>query len=99
MSCAAHEETTGTLLGGDLFTHLGDGPALTEGDIVSAASDAEDLFAYSCLSPSTPVTIDQLAELEPRMLALMHGSSFAGDCASALHALADAYRVRLAAAV
>jgi len=33
------------------------------------------------------------------MLALMHGSSFAGDCASALHALADAYRVRLAAAV
>ena len=90
-----YEETTGTLLCGDLFTHLGDGPALTEGDIVGAASDGEDLFAYSCLSPSTPLTIDRLAELEPRTLALMHGSSFAGDCAGALHALADNYRVRL----
>jgi hypothetical protein len=29
-----YEETTGTLLCGDPFTQLGDGPALTEGDIV-----------------------------------------------------------------
>jgi flavorubredoxin len=91
-----YEETTGTLLCGDLFTHLGDGPALTEGDIVGPAGDAEDLFAYSSLAPSTPATIDGLAELAPRTLALMHGSSFSGDCAGALSALADAYRVRLA---
>ena len=90
-----YEETTGTLLCGDLFTHLGDGPALTEGDIVGPASAAEDLFAYSCLSPSTPSTIEALAALEPRTLALMHGSSFAGDCAAALHALAGTYRERL----
>ena len=90
-----YEETTGTLLCGDLFTHLGDGPAITEGDIVGAASDAEDLFAYSSLSPSTPSTIEKLAALEPRTLALMHGSSFTGDCAGALHALASAYRDRL----
>jgi hypothetical protein len=32
-----YEETTGTLLCGDLFTHLGDGPALTEADIVGPA--------------------------------------------------------------
>jgi flavorubredoxin len=94
-----YEETTGTLLCGDLFTHLGDGPALTECDIVGPASQAEDLFAYSCLSPATPATIEGLARLEPRTLALMHGSSFAGDCAGALHALADAYRDRLAHAV
>ena len=94
-----YEETTGTLLCGDLFTHLGDGPALTEGDILGAASDAEDLFAYSSLAPSTPVIIEQLAALEPRTLALMHGSSFTGDCAGALHALADAYRLRLTADV
>jgi flavorubredoxin len=93
-----YEPTTGTLLCGDLFSHLGDGPALTEGDIVGPASDAEDLFAYSCLAPSTPSTIDKLAELAPTTLALMHGSAFTGDCAAALHALADAYRARLTAA-
>jgi len=94
-----YEETTGTLLCGDLFTHLGDGPALTEGDILGPAADAEDLFAYSCLAPSTPATVERLAELAPRTLALMHGSSFTGDCAAALRALADSYRARVAHAV
>ena len=93
-----YEETTGTLLCGDLFTHLGDGPALTEDDIVGRASDGEDAFAYSSLAPSTPATIERLAQLVPRTLALMHGSSFTGDCAGALRALADNYRSRIAAA-
>ena len=93
-----YEETTGTLLCGDLFTHLGDGPALTEDDIVGPAIEGEDAFAYSSLAPSTPATIERLAQLVPRTLALMHGSSFTGDCAGALRALADNYRSRLAAA-
>ena len=42
-----HEEGTGALLCGDLFTQLGDGPALTSGDIVGPAIAAEDLFRYS----------------------------------------------------
>jgi flavorubredoxin len=92
------EETTQTLLCGDLFTHLGDGPALTENDILGPSEQAEDLFAYSSLSPTTPKTIDRLAALAPRTLALMHGSSFSGDCEAALHALAEAYRHRIAAA-
>jgi flavorubredoxin len=92
------EETTATLLCGDLFTHLGDGPALTEGDIVGPAGQAEDVFAYSCLAPSTPSTIDQLATLEPTTLALMHGSSFHGDCAASLRDLASTYRDRITAA-
>jgi hypothetical protein len=92
------EETTGTLLCGDLFTHLGNGPALTEKDILGPSEQAEDLFAYSTLAPTTPTTIDRLAALEPRTLALMHGSSFTGDCSAALHALADAYRRRMTAA-
>lgn len=92
------EETTGTLLCGDLFTHLGDGPALTEADIVGAAAQAEEVFAYSSLAPSTPATIDRLATLEPKTLALMHGSSFSGDCAGALRDLAATYRDRIAAA-
>ncbi len=91
------EETTGTLLCGDLFTHLGNGPALTENDVLGPSEEAEDLFAYSSLAPSTPTAIDRLAELEPRTLALMHGSSFTGDCAALLHALADAYRHRITA--
>jgi flavorubredoxin len=91
-----YEETTGTLLCGDLFTHLGDGPALTEDDIVGQAVEAEDVFSFSSLAPSTPTTIERLAELAPRTLALMHGSSFTGDGAGALRALADTYRVRLA---
>jgi flavorubredoxin len=93
-----YEETTGTLLCGDLFTHLGDGPALTEDDIVSRAIEGEDAFAYSSLAPSTPATIEGLAQLAPRTLALMHGSSFTGDCAGALRALADNYRSRIASA-
>jgi AcrR family transcriptional regulator len=36
-----------------------------------------------------------LAALAPRTLALMHGSSFGGDCAGALVALADDYARRL----
>jgi len=93
-----YEDATGTLLCGDLFTHLGDGPALTEGDILGPAVEAEDLFGYSSLAPSTPATIERLAELQPRTLALMHGSSFSGDAGAALRALAESYRNRLAAA-
>jgi hypothetical protein len=41
----------------------------------------------------------RLAELGPTTLAIMHGSSFTGDGASALRRLADAYDARLLAAV
>jgi flavorubredoxin len=90
------EETTGTLLCGDLFTQLGDGAALTEGDIVGPAIVAEDLFKYSSLNPGMGSTIRSLARLSPRRLALMHGPSFAGDGGAALRALADDYDRRLA---
>ena len=86
-----YEESTGTLLCGDLFTQLGNGPALTESDIVGPAIAAEDLFKYSCLSPGMGTTIRGLAKLSPRTLALMHGPSFSGDGAAALRALAADY--------
>lgn len=93
------EEATRTLLCGDLFTQLGDGPALTESDIVGPAIAAEDLFKSSSLNPGMADTIRGLAKLAPRTLALMHGPSFNGDGAAALRALADDYdgRVRNAA--
>jgi flavorubredoxin len=86
-----YEESTGTLLCGDLFTQLGDGPALTEGDIVGPSIAAEDLFRYSSLSPRMGAAIRGLARSKPRTLALMHGPSFSGDGALALHGLADDY--------
>ena len=90
-----HEESTRTLMCGDLFTQLGDGPALIEGDVVGPAIVAEDLFKYSSLNPSMGTTIRKLATLSPRTLALMHGPSFAGDGAAALSALADDYDRRI----
>lgn len=93
-----YEETTGTLLCGDLFTQLGDGLPLTRGDIVGPAIAAEDLFQYSSLNPGMGATIRRLTALAPRTLALMHGPSFAGDGAAALNALADDYDRRIARA-
>src|SRR3546814_10069538 len=46
-----YEETTGTLFCGDLFTHVGNGPPVTEGDIIEAAMAAEDLFKATSLGP------------------------------------------------
>jgi hypothetical protein len=85
------EESTRTLFCGDLFTHTGNGPALTSDDIVGPAKAAEELFHASCLTPHTGPTIRKLADLEPATLALMHGSSFNGDAPQALRDLADVY--------
>ncbi len=93
-----YEEETGTLLCGDLLSSLGDGPALTEDDVVAPAIFAEEVFASSSLAPSTVATLERLAELEPRTLAIMHGSSFAGDGGAALRAVAKFYAERISAA-
>jgi hypothetical protein len=94
-----YEETTKTLLCGDLFTQLGDPPAITSDDIVGSASQAEDVFGATCLTPRTGPTIRSLAGLAPTTLAVMHGSCFAGDGAKSLFALADEYDARLAKAI
>lgn len=90
-----YEESTGTLMCGDLFTQLGDDRATTDDDIVDPAIAAEDLFKYSALNPGMGSTIRKLAVLKPRTLALMHGPSFLGDGAAALRALADDYDRRV----
>jgi flavorubredoxin len=92
-----YEETTGTLLCGDLLSHLGDGPPLTSDDVVGPADEAEDVFQATCLTPTTGSTIRRLAELAPSTLAIMHGSSFSGDGHDALLRLADSYDARLRA--
>ena len=90
-----YEESTRTLMCGDLFTQVGDGPALTEGDVVGPAIAGEDMFNYSSLNPGMGATLRGLAKLAPRTLALMHGPSFRGDGAAALRALADDYDRRI----
>jgi flavorubredoxin len=89
-----YEETTSTLLCGDLFTHLGDGSALTTDDIVEPAIEAETMFRSSSLAPDTAAVMRKLGELAPNTLALMHGSSFSGDSVNALNELAGAYESR-----
>lgn len=84
------EETGATLLCGDVFTHTGDGPALVESDIVGPAVAADQMFHAMSLAPNTQAVLERLAALTPRTLALMHGSSFSGDGAAALRALAKA---------
>jgi flavorubredoxin len=90
------DESTGTLLCGDLFTRIGNDAALVhDADMVTPALAAEDMFNATSVTPSTAPTMRALAELAPRSLALMHGPSFTGDCAGALRDLADAYAERL----
>jgi flavorubredoxin len=88
------EETTGTLLCGDLLSQTGDAPTSME-DIVGPAIGLEDMMSSTSLTPRTAPTVRQLADLRPSTLALMHGPSFSGDAVSALLALADYYQTRL----
>jgi flavorubredoxin len=85
------DETTSTLLAGDLFTHTGQCPALTESDCVAPALEAEELFHATGLTTNLAPTLEQLAQLTPTTLALMHGASYAGDGAGQLRGLADGY--------
>jgi flavorubredoxin len=95
-----YEEETGTLLCSDLFAQAGDGPALLqEGDLLGPAIAAEDMFRSTSLTPDLAPTIRRLAALKPRTLAVMHGSSFAGDGAALLVRLADHYEDRRQAAL
>lgn len=86
------EETTSTLLCGDLFTAIDDrGPVVTDDDLVEPAMEAEAIFRASTLAPDTTLTIGRLADLDPATLGLMHGPSYRGDGAKQLLELAQAY--------
>jgi flavorubredoxin len=86
-----YEEVSGTLFCGDLFTQVGQGPAITGESIIDAAIVAETAFRATSLTPDTGPTLRALAALAPRRLAVMHGACFVGDCAKALSELAAYY--------
>lgn len=85
------DETTSTLLAGDLLSHTGQCPALTESDCVAPALEAESIFHATGLTTNLAPTLEHLAALSPSTLAIMHGSSYAGDGAAQLRALAQGY--------
>jgi flavorubredoxin len=91
------EETTGTLLAGDLFAQAGAGPAVTVRDLVEDAIATEEAFPMASPGPAVPHALRGLATLRPQTIATMHGSSYEGDGASALSRLADAWDERFGA--
>jgi flavorubredoxin len=84
------EETQRVLFCSDLFHHDGDVEAQTESDILGRvrasiiAYQAGPLMDYMPYTPNTRPLLAGLAALQPKTLATMHGSSFTGDCATAL---------------
>jgi len=88
------EETDRTLLCSDLFFHPGDPEPLIESGIVDRARGSLVAGVSSPLAKDMPYTsytdssLQRLAALEPRTLAVMHGSSFSGDCGAAMRELA-----------
>ena len=92
------EETQKTLLCSDLFHQVGDVEPLTTGDVVGRSHQALKEYQAGILAeyvPYTPLTaqnLRKLADLKPKTLAIMHGSSFTGDCARALEDLDGALR-------
>jgi flavorubredoxin len=89
-----YEETTGTLLCGDLLAHVGNGPALVEDDVVETAMEAEAMFRSTAMAPDTAAVMRRLGELAPTTLAIMHGSSYRGDGGRVLDDLAAAYEAQ-----
>lgn len=87
---ALFEETQAVLFCSDLFTHNGEVEPLTESDILGRTRQslidfqAGPLMDYMPYSPNTRPLLESLAALKPRVLATMHGSSFAGDGSKAL---------------
>ncbi len=92
------EETQKTLLCSDLFHQTGDVEARTESDVVGRSHQAMRNYQAGVLAeyvPYTPLTaknLRKLAALEPKTLAIMHGSSYMGNCAHALEDLDKAFR-------
>lgn len=92
------EETQKTLLCSDLFHQVGDVEPLIESDVVGRSHEAMREYQAGLLAdyvPYTPLTsrnLKKLAALEPRTFAIMHGSSFRGDCVQALQDLDLALR-------
>lgn len=84
------EETNGTLLCSDLLHQNGNVTNLTDKDILTLHKDSMreyekgPLMEYSPYTHQTARLLNSLADLKPKTLATMHGSSFFGNCSQVL---------------
>ena len=98
------EETGATLFCSDLFLQNGDLCPLTAADVVEPAR--QSLLAYEAgplphaypYASWTDDTLQMLAGLKPKLLAIMHGSSYSGDGERALCELAAMFAATLGGA-
>ena len=94
------EETTKTLLCGDLFTQPGaDHKPLTEGDILGPSEAMRSQMDYYAHSPATATLFEKLGATRPTTLACMHGSAWTGDGSRLLGDLSRSLTATRAAAV
>jgi flavorubredoxin len=85
------EETTRTLLCGDLFTQPGVGQApVTESDILGPSEAFRAQLDYFAHSSNSRAILERIAAMRPSTLACMHGSVWRGDGKTLITALADA---------
>ena len=79
-----------TLFAGDLFTQPGaEVPPVTEGDILGPSQAMLGAMDHYAHGPNTRPVLERLARMEPALVTAMHGSSYRGDGARLLRALAD----------
>ena len=96
------EENSGLLLCSDLFHQNGDVEAVTSSDIVSRFKEMLIEYQKGPMANYLPYTMKteqvlrRLADLKPKTIASMHGSTFVGDGESAINDLAQAMKDVLA---
>ena len=88
------EETQRTLFCSDLFHHFGNVAPLISSDLIEPTRQAMQTMQRGPLAGYMPYTrgtegvLRSLAELKPQTLAVMHGSSYGGQCGCQLTELA-----------
>ena len=83
------DQSTSTLLCGDLFTQPGaETPPVTESEILTAIEAMWKPMDYYAHSTRTTKILERLASLNPTTLACQHGSAYRGDGAALLRELA-----------
>ncbi|HZS52497.1 MAG TPA: hypothetical protein VFA54_16630 [Bryobacterales bacterium] len=95
------DETERILFCSDLFHQWGDVEALTESSVLERVQEALRRIESGPLARYVPYThhtggiLEDLSRLDPRTLAIQHGSSFRGNGAAALRDLAEIWRTTL----
>lgn len=92
------EETNATLFCSDVLHQNGNTPPLVSSDVLEGAranliaTQSGPLRNYLPYTSNTESQLSMLAGLNPKTLAIMHGSSFNGDCPNTLRDFAGVMR-------